>query len=51
MHELQNYEEVLFRPIITTDKKYVECQYKNFITWSETCFHASFVKDRLYVKG
>jgi len=51
MHEFQNYEQVMFRPIITTDKKYVECQYTNFITWRETYFHALFVTDRLYFKG
>jgi len=51
MHEFQNYEQLLFRPIITTDKKNVECQYTNYITWSETCFDASFVRDRLYIKG
>jgi len=40
----------MFRPIIATDKKYVECRYTNFINWSETFFHALFVTDKLYVK-
>jgi len=51
MHEFQNYEQVMFRPTITTDMKYVECQYTNFIKWGETCFHALFVTDRLYIKA
>jgi len=43
MDEFQNYEQVIFRPIIRTDKKYVECQYKNFTTWGETCFYALII--------
>ena len=30
--EFQNYVQVMFRPIIRTDKKYVECQYTIFFT-------------------
>jgi len=30
--EFQNYVQVMFRPIIRTDKKYVERQYSIFIT-------------------
>jgi len=36
MHEFQNYDQLLFKLIITTDKKYVVFQYTNFITWGET---------------
>jgi len=50
IHEFQNYEQAIFRPVITPGKKYAECQYTNFITRSETSFHALYVTDRLYVK-
>ena len=30
--EFQNYKQVMFRPIITTNKKYIERQYTIFIT-------------------
>jgi len=33
--EFQNYKQVMFRPIIRTDKKYVERQYIIFITLCE----------------
>jgi len=38
--EFQNYVQVMFRPIITSDKKYVERQYTIFITLCENfpCF-------------
>jgi len=28
----------MFRPISRTDNMYVECQYTNYITWSQSCY-------------
>jgi len=49
IHKVQNFVQVMFRPIISTDKTYVACKYTNFITSSEI-FQALHVSDRLYVK-
>jgi len=46
---VQNFVQVMFRPIISTDKTYVGCKYTNFIT-SSGIFQALLVSDRLYVK-
>jgi len=48
-HKIQNFEQVMFRPIIITYKTYVGCKYTNFIT-SSGIFQALIVSDRLYVK-
>ena len=42
IHKIQNFVQVMFRPIIRTDKTYVGCKYTNFIT-SSGIFHALFV--------
>jgi len=49
IHKMQNFVQVMFIPIIRTDKTYVGCKYKNFIIPSGI-FWALFVSDRLYVK-
>jgi len=49
IHKFQNLVQVMFWPIIRTDKRYVGCKYTNFIT-SSGIFQALFVSDRLYVK-
>ena len=36
--EFQSYVQVMFRPIITSEKKYVERQFTIFITLCETFF-------------
>jgi len=40
--------QVMFRPIIISDKKYVERLYTIFITLCETFFHAFYVTDMPY---
>ena len=45
--EFQNYKQVMFRHIITTDKKYVERQYTILITLR--FFYAFFVADRCFM--
>ena len=47
IHKIQNFVQVMFRPIIRTDKTYVGCKYTNFIT-SSGIFQALIVSDRLY---
>jgi len=47
--EFQNYVQVMFRPIIRTDKKYVERRYTIFITLGKTLFHAFFVTYRCVI--
>ena len=49
IHKMLNFLQVMFRPIIRTDKTYVGCKYTNFITTSGI-FKAFFISDRLYVK-
>jgi len=49
IHKIQNFVQVVFRPIIRTDKTYVGCKYTNFIT-SSVIFQALIVSDRLYVE-
>jgi len=49
IHKMQNFVQVMFGPIIRTDKKYVGSKYTNFIT-SCGIFHALLVSGRLYVK-
>jgi len=46
---MQNFVQVMFRPIISADKRYVGCKFTNFIT-SSGIFQALLVSDRLYVK-
>jgi len=46
--EFQNYVQVMFRPIIISDKKYVERLYTIFITLCENFFHAFYVTDMRY---
>ena len=46
--EFQNYVQVMFRPIIRSDKKYVERINTIFINQSETFFHAFYVTDLRY---
>jgi len=48
IHKIQNFVQVMFRPIIRTDKKYVGCKYTNLIT-SSGILQALIVSDRLYV--
>jgi len=50
IHKMQNFVQVMFRPILRTDKTYVVCKYTNFNT-SSGIFQALFVSDRLYVKS
>jgi len=47
---MQNFVQVMFRPILRTDKTYVVCKYTNFII-SSGLFQALFVSDRLYIKS
>jgi len=49
IHKIQNFVQVMFRPIIRKVKTYVGCKYSNFIT-SSPFFQALIVSDRLYVK-
>jgi len=49
IHKFQNFVQVMFRPIIGTDMKYIECKYTAFIT-SSGIFQALFVSVRLYFK-
>jgi len=44
--EFHNYKQVIFRPIIRTDKKHVERRYTIFITLCETFFHAFYVTEK-----
>jgi hypothetical protein len=46
--EFQNYVQVMFRPIIRADKKYVEHLNTIFITLHEALFHAFYVTDLRY---
>ena len=46
IHKIQNFVQVMFRPIMRTDKTYVGCKYTNFIT-SSRIFHALFVSDQV----
>jgi len=46
--EFQNYVQVIFRPIIRSDKKYVERLNTIFISFCETFFHAFYVTDLFY---
>ena len=48
IHKIQNFVQVMFRPIFRTDKTYVGCKYKNFIS-SSGIFQELIVSDRLYV--
>jgi len=49
IHKIQNFVQVMFRPIIRTDKTYVGCKYTNFIT-SSGIFQALIISDPLYVE-
>ena len=49
IHKIQNFVQVMFRPIIRKVKTYVRCKYSNFVT-SGQIFQALIVSDRLYVK-
>jgi len=49
LHKIQKFVQVMCRPKISKDKRYVGCKYTNFIT-SSGIIHALFVSDRLYVK-
>ena len=46
--EFQSYVQVMFRPIIRTEKKYVERQFTIFITLCETFFNAFYFTDMRY---
>jgi hypothetical protein len=43
IHEFLNLAQVIFSPIFRTDKMYVERQYANINTTSESCFKALIV--------
>jgi len=46
--EFQNYVQVMFRPTIRSDKKYVERLNTIFISLCETFFHSFYVTDLRY---
>jgi len=46
--EFQNYVQVMCRPIIRSDRKYVERINTIFIALCETFFHAFYVTDLRY---
>jgi len=48
IHEIQNYEQVMFRPIIISDKKSIERINTIFITLCETFFNAFYFTDFCY---
>jgi hypothetical protein len=49
--EFQNYGQVMFRPLIRTDKKYVNGEYTILVTFCVRFFHAFFVTDRFVIAG
>jgi hypothetical protein len=49
IHKIQNFLQVMFTPLIRTDKTYVGCKYTNFIT-SSGISQALVAFDRLYVE-